>query len=315
MLILIFIGACSPNFISAMIVIALIILSSSTQSSYAQRGRSLEIFQAEIFLNTDELTSGLYEGTVKGRRLFSGSAQPHGQGTIYYFSNDKFHRVNYTGEWVNGTRHGNGTTHFKDGSIFRGEYKNGVEEGLGTITYADGNVLEGEFSDGKIHGHAVFRYPNGDQREGFFRENVLDGQVIFTQANGRIVIELWENGKRQLDQEQVVQEGQTSSVLTTTLRPPPGTSTTGTTSRTTTTVAVTQTTAATIDLTQLRNAIRSGDKTRVFFKSDDIRDRRPKVDDEKNNIEMAKRLRTETDQRNQDFLFTVFQRVNGHNGR
>ncbi len=73
----------------------------------------------QIFLNKDELTSGLYEGTVRGRRLFTSSAVPQGEGTIYYFRNDKFHRVNYTGEWVNGKREGNGTTYFKDGSIYR----------------------------------------------------------------------------------------------------------------------------------------------------------------------------------------------------
>ena len=74
----------------------------------------------QIFYDKDDLNSGLYEGTVRGRRLFTSSAIPHGQGTIYYFNNDKYHRVNYTGDWVDGTREGNGTTNFKDGSVYRG---------------------------------------------------------------------------------------------------------------------------------------------------------------------------------------------------
>ena len=74
----------------------------------------------QIFYDKDELNSGLYEGTVRGRRLFTSSAIPHGQGTIYYFNNDKYHRVNYTGDWVQGTREGNGTTNFKDGSVYKG---------------------------------------------------------------------------------------------------------------------------------------------------------------------------------------------------
>ena len=73
-------------------------------------------------------------------------------------------------------------------------------------SYPNGNVLEGEFDRGKIHGHAVFRYPNGDQREGFFRENVLDGQVIFTESTGKTIIEVWRNGKRVKEEEQVVVE-------------------------------------------------------------------------------------------------------------
>ena len=76
----------------------------------------------QIFYDKDDLNSGLYEGTVRGRRLFTSSAIPHGQGTIYYFNNDKYHRVNYTGDWVDGTREGNGTTNFKDGSVYRGMY-------------------------------------------------------------------------------------------------------------------------------------------------------------------------------------------------
>ena len=128
----------------------------------------------------DGLNSGLYDGMVRGRRRFGNTHIPHGFGVINYFTNDKFHRKNYTGQWENGERHGNGTTYFRDGSIYRGEYVNGLEEGLGALSYLNGNNLEGNFLDGKIHGHAVLRYANGDQREGFFRSNELDGQVQIT---------------------------------------------------------------------------------------------------------------------------------------
>ena len=97
---------------------------------------------------------------------------PHGTGTIYYFSNDKFNRlvmvkssllniflrVNYTGQWVNGERQGNGTTSFRDGAVYRGEYEAGLENGRGEIRYTNGNTLEAEFVGGKIMGHGVFRF-------------------------------------------------------------------------------------------------------------------------------------------------------------
>ena len=114
---------------------------------------------------------------VKGRRRFGNTQKPHGFGIINYFRDDKFHRKNYTGYWKNGNRDGNGTTFFRDGSIYRGQYRNGLEEGDGEISYPNGNLLTGKFEDGKIHGHTVLHYANGDQREGFFRENELDGQV------------------------------------------------------------------------------------------------------------------------------------------
>ena len=83
---------------------------------------------------------------------------PHGRGTIYYFTSDKFNRVNYTGDWVDGEREGNGSTSFKDGAVYEGEYKEGLENGVGIIRYPNGNRLDAEFVAGKIQGHGVFRY-------------------------------------------------------------------------------------------------------------------------------------------------------------
>lgn len=262
-------------------------------ASLAHSQRLAESFQAEIFYDKDELNSGLYEGTVRGRRLFTSSAIPHGQGTIYYFNNDKYHRVNYTGDWVQGTREGNGTTNFKDGSVYRGEYYDGVEEGVGTIIYADGNVLEGEFSDGEIHGNAVFKYPNGDQREGFFFENILDGQVIYTKRDGMIIIEVWKNGEPIPDKETVVRQGETVQ-----------TSTSAT--------IIIPTSTAKFDLSALRNTIRSSDRTQVFRSFDDStnssRQREPKKDNKNMDIQTLRKI---TDQSNRDFLRSVFNRVNG----
>lgn len=161
-----------------------------------QNSRSEETFKTELFLNKNELNSGLYEGEVRGRRRFGETQVPHGYGAIYYFSNDKYNRVNYTGEWVNGERQGNGTTNFRDGAVYRGEYRSGLEHGQGYISYPNGNSLDAEFVAGKIMGHGVFRYSTGDQREGFFRDNILDGQVIYTRGDGTTAIETWSKGEK-----------------------------------------------------------------------------------------------------------------------
>ena len=249
----------------------------------------------QIFLDKDDLNSGLYEGTVRGRRLFTSSAVPHGPGTIFYFNNDKFHRVNYTGQWVEGTRQGNGSSYFKDGSVYRGEYRDGVEAGEGTIRYPNGNVLEGEFIEGKIHGHAVFKYPNGDQREGFFSENVLDGQVIYTRANGQIVIELWKNGERLPDRQVVVQESSQSEEATN-----GSPLLTSTTSTSTIPPPASKSSSQPLDLSDIRQTIRSGDRFQ-------LKSREPKKEARMD----VEALRKETDESNRDFLFKVFQRVNG----
>jgi len=289
----------------------LVILFFVSLASVAHSQRLAETFQAEIFYDKDDLNSGLYEGTVRGRRLFTSSAIPHGQGTIYYFNNDKYHRVNYTGDWVDGTREGNGTTNFKDGSVYRGEYFDGVEEGVGTITYPDGNVLEGEFSDGNIHGNAVFKYPNGDQREGFFFDSVLDGQVIYTKNDGMIIIELWKNGEPLPEKDTIVRQSDNRNLdKTLPVLPMVPTPLSDVTTKETTTSAATISTTesqAKFDLSAIRNTIRSSDRTQVF-KSESALQREPKTQNQ--NMD-AQRLRKITDQTNRDFLFSVFNRVNG----
>jgi len=161
-----------------------------------QTHSQVEVFTAELFLDNNDLNAGLYEGEVKGRRRFGDSQVPHGIGTIYYFTNDKFNRVNYTGEWVDGQREGNGSTFFQDGAHYIGGYVEGLESGAGMLLYPNGNSLDAEFVKGKIQGHGVFRYANGDQREGFFTDSSLEGQVIFTRGDGVTFIEEWEGGEQ-----------------------------------------------------------------------------------------------------------------------
>lgn len=169
-------------------------ISLTKQQEQNQNQR--ETFKTELFLNRNDLNSGLYEGEVTGRRRFGETQVPHGYGAIFYFSNDKYNRVNYTGQWVEGEREGNGTTSFRDGAVYTGEYRSGLEHGRGFIRYPNGNSLDAEFVAGKIMGHGVFKYASGDQREGFFRDNILDGQVIFTRSDGTTVIEKWLKGEK-----------------------------------------------------------------------------------------------------------------------
>ena len=67
-----------------------------------------------------------------------------------------------------------------------------------------------------------------------------------------------------------------------------------------------------VDISAIRNAIRSGDRTQVFSSSSNIDDnkkpREPKVQE---NTMDVRRLRQETDLANREFLLSVFQRVNG----
>lgn len=248
---------------------------------------SVEIFKAEIFLDRTELDSGLYEGKVKGRRLFGETQIPHGKGTIYYFTNDRFNRQNYSGDWENGTREGNGTTHFKDGAVYIGQYKDSLESGVGSIQYPNGNYLEAEFRDGKIEGHGVFKYENGDQREGFFSENTLDGQVIYTRNDGVTVIEKWTNGTRVEDRDVIVQDG-VNFADTVRQHNANGHKLSGKTEENGGKHTETPASSADsgIDLEQIKKAIRSGDRVALFSS-----ERRPKSEETVDFEAVGKRAR------------------------
>jgi len=199
-----FSGGCSNVAARMTTTLWLVLLTNMPLTTVAMRGMKMEHFETELFLSDGDLNAGLYEGMVTGRRLFGSSQIPHGKGTIHYFTNDKFNRDNYTGQWVKGNREGFGTTYFRDGSMYTGEYLDSLENGVGMITYSNGDVIDANFVDGMIEGHGVLKYTNGDQREGFFNMNKLDGQVIYTKSNGRIVVEVWENGERLRDVEEVI---------------------------------------------------------------------------------------------------------------
>ncbi len=78
--------------------------------------------------------SGLYEGEVRlegqtqvskkqhfptKKKHIPKSQIPHGFGVMNYFSGDRHHRLNYTGPWRDGRRHGEGgRTAFADGSVY-----------------------------------------------------------------------------------------------------------------------------------------------------------------------------------------------------
>ena len=118
-------------------------------------------------------------------------------------------RVNYTGQWVQGEREGNGTTSFRDGAVYTGEYRwvsdtvkhphrSSSIPGLDWSTAEASSVIPmgtaltrslwlgrswvtESSSESKlilVMFELQFRYASGDQREGFFRDNILDGQVM-----------------------------------------------------------------------------------------------------------------------------------------
>ncbi len=49
------------------------------------------------------------------------------------------------------------------GAMFTGEYVDGKKHGTGTMVYPDGSKYVGQWASDKRHGHGVYTYVNGDK--------------------------------------------------------------------------------------------------------------------------------------------------------
>ncbi|XP_040885363.1 radial spoke head 10 homolog B [Toxotes jaculatrix] len=101
------------------------------------------------------------EGTMRWLKLgqqYVGMWQDglqHGQGTHVWILRraygSQYSQCNrYTGDFVQGQRHGLGTFYYAGGAIYEGEWKNNKKHGKGKFTFKDGHVFEGEFVDDQM---------------------------------------------------------------------------------------------------------------------------------------------------------------------
>ena len=113
---------------------------------------------------------------------------PHGRGTMNY-GKDK-----YTGEYMNGIRHGKGSYEFEDGSLYVGEFENDTMSGRGIFNESNGNKYDGEFKDGTFDGKGIYYFFNGDRYEGEFQKGVFHGKGVYYK-NGTMYEGFYQNGE------------------------------------------------------------------------------------------------------------------------
>ena len=102
----------------------------------------------------------------------AGTQQPDGftHGSIVYDDGTQ-----YTGEWVNGWRHGRGWCKWKDGRGYAGQWIRGQPEGPGKFTWPDGSWYHGEVVNGLRQGRGKLKYANGNVYEGDWEAGVKHG--------------------------------------------------------------------------------------------------------------------------------------------
>ena len=90
----------------------------------------------------------------------------------------------YTGELVDGNRHGHGTGKWPDGKQYVGQWQNGGRHGQGMVTWPNGQKYTGEWQGDMAIGKAILTKPDGAVFAGEFLDSQRHGIGIQTYANG-----------------------------------------------------------------------------------------------------------------------------------
>lgn len=153
-----------------------------------------------VYVSKQLYHGAIYSGYVNEFR------QPNGKGTMKYSDGSE-----YTGDWVNGVRQGQGTMTYNNG-IYDGEWQNDKKNGKGTYTWNDGKKYDGAYVDDvrsgsgifsnwvdltngysgtyygeskndQFDGYGYFLFDNGDKFEGVYKENQY-WTGIYTRKDG-----------------------------------------------------------------------------------------------------------------------------------
>ena len=94
----------------------------------------------------------------------------------------------YSGDVVDGKRHGHGVLKYANGDIYEGEWKDNLKDGVGIITDADGKIIsQGLFKRGKMFtGGGLTITNHGSIYEGEMLEGERIGQGKLTSKSGKV---------------------------------------------------------------------------------------------------------------------------------
>ena len=103
----------------------------------------------------------------------------------------------FTGEWnVLNQRHGRGTQHWNDGSMYEGYWNKDKACGKGRLIHANGDVYEGEWLDDKAHGKGIYIHNDGAKYEGSWEFDKQHGKGTEVWPDGAKYQGMYQNGQK-----------------------------------------------------------------------------------------------------------------------
>lgn len=101
----------------------------------------------------------------------------------------------YTGDWFQDKMHGKGEYKHSNGDFYSGDFANNERSGEGKYTWAVGSSYTGGWMNGNRSGQGVMNWPNGDKYEGEWKENMRNGKGTFTYSDGSFYTGNWKNSE------------------------------------------------------------------------------------------------------------------------
>ncbi|XP_059213298.1 MORN repeat-containing protein 3 isoform X2 [Centropristis striata] len=117
------------------------------------------------------------------------------RGTVFSVNGNE-----YTGEWQDNKKHGNGTQgygkyFYNNSAVYEGEWSEDLRSGWGRMCHESGDIYEGEWMNDKNHGQGIIRFANGNWYKGSWRDGKKNGNGKFYYSEkGQLYEGFWVDG-------------------------------------------------------------------------------------------------------------------------
>ncbi len=92
-----------------------------------------------------------------------------------YVKDFRFQNAIYTGDMMDGMRHGKGVQIWDDGAKYDGEWKFDQANGYGIFYYVDGDIYQGQWENDKANGEGTYFNLDGATYQGGWKDDLQDG--------------------------------------------------------------------------------------------------------------------------------------------
>ena len=147
-------------------------------------GSTVEREPLNIRIQTRTYDNGEYTGEYKDDKR-------HGQGTYTWHDG-----LTYTGEWEDDKVSGQGTKTWPEGDRYVGTFRDYKLDGHGTYTFPDGTKYIGEWKDDRLSGQGTKISPDGDKYTGAFKDYAMEGYGTYTGSDGAKYAGEWKSDRR-----------------------------------------------------------------------------------------------------------------------